>query len=65
MAATPADLAATRLDLEDTRTKLKNETERANRSVAKWEADKAALGRAKDALAVVLGQIEETENRAP
>ena len=33
------------------------------RAASKWEADKQSLERAKDALAVVLAQIEDTEGR--
>jgi hypothetical protein len=39
------------------------ETGRADRATAKWEADKTSLDRAKDALAVALAQIEEAEAR--
>ena len=39
---------------------VKREPER----LAKWEADRSSLDKAKDALAVVLQQIEEAESRS-
>jgi len=44
--------------------RLAAETVRADRAHAKWESDKQSLERAKDALAVVLSQIEEAEGRS-
>jgi CheY-like chemotaxis protein len=58
------DLAAARGELSDTRGKLDTETARNARALVKWESDKTALERAKDALAVALSQIEETETRS-
>jgi CheY-like chemotaxis protein len=55
---------AVRQDLEQTRQRLGGETSRADRAVAKWDADRQSLERAKDALAFVLSQIEEAEGRA-
>lgn len=55
--------AITRADLADAREKLTHQTERAERAYAKWEADRGSLARAKEALATVLAQIEETEGR--
>jgi chromosome segregation ATPase len=57
------DLAAVREDLGQTKEKLEGESSRANKAASKWEADKQSLERAKDALAVALGQIEDTEAR--
>jgi hypothetical protein len=37
---------------------------RAEKAFAKWEQDRIALERAKDALAVVLTQIEDAEGRS-
>ena len=61
-----AETAALRADLAETKDKLGHETTRADRAYAKWEADRASLERAKDALAVVLAQIEDAEaDRSP
>jgi CheY-like chemotaxis protein len=59
-----ADLASARLDLGETKQKLVGESARASHAVAKWEADRQALERAKDAMAVALVQIEEVEGRS-
>jgi CheY-like chemotaxis protein len=58
-----SDLAAARQDLGQTKEKLDGESSRANKAASKWEADKQSLERAKDALAVALAQIEDTEAR--
>ena len=55
--STLARLAAVELDLS-------KERERARAAASKWDADRASLDRAKDALAVVLAQIEATEAQA-
>jgi chromosome segregation ATPase len=57
------DLAAAREDLGQTKEKLEGESSRANKAASKWDADKQSLERAKDALAVALAQIEDTEAR--
>jgi CheY-like chemotaxis protein len=44
-------------------THLSNESARLQKALAKWEADKGTLERAKDALAVALTQIDEVEGR--
>ena len=64
IAAMEIDLAGARGELSDTRGKLDTETARNARALVKWDSDKTALERAKDALAVALQQIEETETRA-
>jgi CheY-like chemotaxis protein len=64
VASLEAELSSTQNDLGDTRQRLTAESARAERSAAKWEADRQSLERAKDALAVALAQIEETEARA-
>ncbi len=56
-------LAGVREELGQTREKLERESVRAANAASKWEADKQSLERAKDALAVVLAQIEDTEGR--
>ena len=38
-------------------------TAKATKAATKWDADKQSLERAKDALAIVLSQIEDTEGR--
>jgi CheY-like chemotaxis protein/predicted nucleic acid-binding Zn-ribbon protein len=58
-----ADLSAARDELNSLRDKLAAESVRADRASAKWNADKGSLDRAKDALAIALAQIEETETR--
>jgi DNA-binding response OmpR family regulator/chromosome segregation ATPase len=50
--------------LNDKDARLAAETSRADRAQTKWDADKASLDRAKDALAVALAQIEEAEARS-
>ena len=62
-AALEEELAALRGELDDTRKDLVRESSRATRALAKWEADKASLERAKDALAVALSQLDEAEAR--
>ena len=52
-----------RQDFGETRQKLAAESSRAEKSQAKWEADRQSLERAKDAMAVALSQIEEAEGR--
>ena len=63
-AAFEAELASAREELGQTKEKLEGESSRATRAVSKWEADRQSLERAKDALAVVLAQIEDTEGRS-
>jgi CheY-like chemotaxis protein len=57
------ELGALREELDETRKNLVRETSRATRALAKWDADKASLERAKDALAVALSQLDEAEAR--
>ena len=57
------NLAGMRAELDQTRESLTLESSAHQRAVAKWDQDRASLNRAKDALAVVLAQIEETEGR--
>ena len=64
-------LAETRKTLGDAMDKLRategalvKETGRYRLASEKWRADKDSLEKAKDALAVVLAQIEETETRS-
>jgi len=57
------ELGALRGELDGTRKDLVRESSRATRALAKWEADKASLERAKDALAVALSQLDEAEAR--
>lgn len=52
-----------RRELHETQVRLARETKRAETAYAKWNADKTSLERAKDALAVALAQIEETDTR--
>ena len=63
VAALDGELSASQQDLADARQRLATESARADRSVAKWDADRQSLERAKDALAVALAQIEEAEAR--
>ncbi|HEY5146691.1 MAG TPA: response regulator [Polyangiaceae bacterium] len=58
-----AELSSVRNDLGQTKEKLEVESSRASKAATKWDADKQSLERAKDALAVVLAQIEDTEGR--
>jgi hypothetical protein len=64
IASLEAELASTRLDLGQTKQQLGIESARASKALAKWEADRQSLDRAKDAMAVALAQIEEAEARA-
>jgi CheY-like chemotaxis protein len=57
------ELRTLRGELEVTRKDLARESSRATRAVAKWDADKMSLERAKDALAVALSQLDEAEAR--
>ncbi len=61
--ALEGELAALRDELGQTKEKLAGESSLASKAASKWEADKQSLERAKDALAVVLAQIEDTEAR--
>jgi CheY-like chemotaxis protein len=63
LTVTEAGLAATKQDLAEASSKLDAATKRADKAFAKWEADRASLERAKDALAVALSQIDEAEGR--
>jgi chromosome segregation ATPase len=57
------ELGTLRNELDETRKSLVRESSRATRALAKWDADKASLERAKDALAVALSQLDEAEAR--
>jgi len=59
-----AETAALRTELAEAKGAFARETSRAEKAYAKWEADRVALERAKDALAVVLSQIEDAEGRS-
>jgi len=59
-----AETAALRTELAESKAAHAHETARADKAYAKWEQDRAALERAKDALAVVLSQIEDAEGRS-
>jgi CheY-like chemotaxis protein/chromosome segregation ATPase len=61
--ALEGELAGLREELGQTKEKLEGESGRASKAASKWEADRQSLERAKDALAVVLAQIEDTEAR--
>jgi predicted nucleic acid-binding Zn-ribbon protein len=63
VATLEAELAAVRQDVAETRQRLAGESARAEHALAKWEADRQSLERAKDAMAVALAQIEEAEAR--
>jgi DNA-binding response OmpR family regulator len=63
LAALEVDLSSVRGELQATQKRLDTETARADRAFAKWDADKASLERAKDALAVALSQLDEAEAR--
>jgi chromosome segregation ATPase len=63
VAAVEAEIASVRNELGETKHKLADESSRADKAQAKWEADRQSLERAKDALAVALAQIEEAEGR--
>ena len=62
-AALEEELGTLRGELDETRKNLVRESSRATRAMAKWEADRASLERAKDALAVALSQLDEAEAR--
>ena len=58
-----AELARVREEFGEVKEKLERESSRADKAAKKWDADKQSLERAKDALAVALAQIEDTEAR--
>ncbi|MBK6692637.1 MAG: response regulator [Myxococcales bacterium] len=58
------DLGDVKTELDALKRRLSFETGRANRAFAKWEEDRVSLDRAKDALAMVLAQIEDAEARS-
>jgi DNA-binding response OmpR family regulator len=58
-----SELASVRNELIETKETLSAQSSRADRAQAKWDADRRSLERAKEALAVALLQIEETEGR--
>jgi hypothetical protein len=58
-----AENADLRTNVGETKDRLAAEMARAERATAKWESDRSALDRAKDALAVALAQIEDVEGR--
>jgi len=60
---TQADLAQARADLTGLREKLAEQAQKLETVAANWEANKASLEHAKDALAAALAQIEEAEAR--
>ncbi len=62
-AALEEELGTLRGELDDTRKNLVRESSRATRALEKWDADRASLERAKDALAVALSQLDEAEAR--
>jgi len=59
-----AEVSSLRNELTETKAAHAKEMARAEKAFAKWEQDRAALERAKDALAVVLTQIEDAEGRS-
>lgn len=61
--ALEGELAGLREELGHTKERLVSESSLASKAASKWESDKQSLERAKDALAVVLAQIEDTEAR--
>jgi CheY-like chemotaxis protein len=63
LTVTEAGLAATKQDLAEATSRLEASTKRGDKAFAKWDADRASLERAKDALAVALSQIDEAEGR--
>ncbi|MDP8999098.1 MAG: response regulator [Myxococcota bacterium] len=63
IASVEAEVAAARRELIEAKQRLMGESARADKSEAKWHADRESLERAKDALAVALAQIEEAEQR--
>jgi CheY-like chemotaxis protein len=62
-AAVDAQLEASQRELTEGRERLAGALSRAEQSRVKGDADRRSLERAKDALAVALAQIEETETR--
>ena len=58
-----ADLAATKATLDETKGYLVTQTTRLEKALSKIDGDKGSLERAKDALAVALAQLEETDAR--
>jgi DNA-binding response OmpR family regulator/chromosome segregation ATPase len=63
IAALEVDLSSVRGDLQLTQRRLETQASRADRAFAKWDADRASLERAKDALAVALAKLDEAEAR--
>jgi CheY-like chemotaxis protein len=63
VAAVEAQLEASQRELTEGRERLAGELSRSEQSRVKLDADRRSLERAKDALAVALAQIEETETR--
>ncbi len=63
LAVAESKAAALQAELEGLRRDLARESSRAARALAKWDADRTSLERAKDALAVALSQIDEAEAR--
>ena len=63
LAVVEAELGSVREALTETKDKFETASSRATKATAKWDADRQSLERAKDALAVVLAQIEDTEGR--
>ena len=59
-----AEVTALKNELAETKAAHAKEMARAEKAFAKWEQDRVALERAKDALAVVLTQIEDAEGRS-
>lgn len=59
-----SEVSELRSELDALKRRLAFESGRADRAFAKWEADRLSLDRAKDALALVLTQIEDAEGRA-
>ncbi len=58
-----SDVSRLSTELSNRSERLEAESARASRAHSKWESDRVSLERAKDALAVALQQIEETEGR--
>jgi CheY-like chemotaxis protein len=63
IAALEAEVATLGQEGGELKQRLQSESSRAGKAHAKWEADRQSLERAKDALAVALAQIEESEGR--
>lgn len=57
------ELEGLRRELGEAKERLVAEIARSDHTRAKWDADRQSLDRAKDALALALAQIEETESR--